>query len=107
MDCENEYIKESSKTFVERFKQHLKPHSSIYDHYNITGHDTSVDSFSIMEREEESIARSIKEAIFIWVNDSSLNRNIVKYQLPHMWDEVLINPSELKLIEISMEGHLH
>ena len=33
----------------------------------------------------------------IRVNDPSLNRNIGKYYLPHIWDEVLHKTSELKL----------
>ena len=41
--------------------------------------------------------RTIKEALYIRVNDPSLNRNIDKYHLPHIWDEVLFNISELKL----------
>ena len=39
----------------------------------------------------------IKEALYIRVNDPSLNRNVGKYHLPHVWDEVLVNTSELKL----------
>ena len=31
------------------------------------------------------------------VNSPSLNKNIGKYHLPHIWDEVLLNSSELKL----------
>ena len=38
-----------------------------------------------------------KEALYIRVNDPSLNRNVGKYHLPHVWDEVLVNTSELKL----------
>ena len=41
--------------------------------------------------------RTIKEALYIRVNNPSLNRNIGKYHLPHIWDEVLHNTSELKL----------
>ena len=41
--------------------------------------------------------RTIKEAIYIRVNDPSLNRNVDKYHLPHVWDEVLADISELKL----------
>ena len=41
--------------------------------------------------------RTIKEALNIRVNDPSLNRNVGKYHLPHVWDEVLVNTSELKL----------
>ena len=49
-----------------------------------------------MGREDHNIARTIKEAILIRVNDPSLNRNIGKYQLPHIWDEVLVKSPELK-----------
>ena len=34
--------------------------------------------------------------MFIRVNGPSLNKNISKYHLPHMWDEVLNNSRELK-----------
>ena len=38
-----------------------------------------------------------KEAILIRVNDPSLNRHIGKYQLPHIWNEVLMNSPKLRL----------
>ena len=41
--------------------------------------------------------RLIKEAIYIRVNNLSLNRNIGKYHLPHIWDEVLFNITKLKI----------
>ena len=53
--------------------------------------------FSIVGREDQNLIRAIKEAIYIRVNNPSLNRNIGKYHLPHIWDEVLLNISELKL----------
>ena len=81
----------------ERFKEHMKAPSPICDHYNTTGHDISIDNFSIVGREDQNFARSIKEAIFIRVNDLSLNRNMGKYQLPHILDEVLVNSLKLKL----------
>ena len=59
------------------------------DHQNTTGHEVSLNNFTIVGREDNNIARNIKEAIFIGVNDPSLNRNIGKFQLSHIWDEVL------------------
>ena len=47
--------------------------------------------------EDQNLNRAIKEAIYIRVNNPSLNRNIGKYHLPHIWDEVLLNNPELKL----------
>ena len=78
-DCRQEYIGESGRTFAERFREHMKAPSPVHDHHNISGHEVSLDNFSIVGREDQSIARTIKEAILIRVNDPSLNRNIGKY----------------------------
>ena len=97
VECDEEYIGESSRTFGERFKEHLKAPSPIYDHYNTTGHNVTLDNFSIVGREDQNLCRWIKEALYIRVNNPSLNKNIGKYHLPNIWDEVLHNTSELKL----------
>ena len=52
LDCDEEYIGESSRTFGERFKEHQKAPSPIFDHFNITGHNISVENFNIVGREE-------------------------------------------------------
>ena len=86
VDCNEEYIGESGRTFVgERFREHMRAPS------------LSLDNFSIVGREDHDIARTIKEAILIRVNGHSLNRNTGKFQLPHIWDGVLVKSPELKL----------
>ena len=45
LSCDNEYIGETSRTFGERYKEHLKGPSPIYQHSNNTGHPTSHSSF--------------------------------------------------------------
>ena len=97
VECHEEYIEESSRTFGERFKEHQKAPSPTFDHYNTTGHNISIENFEIVGREDQNLIRTIKEALYIRVNDPSLNRNIGKYHLPHIWDEVLLKTSELKL----------
>ena len=97
VDCDEEYIGESARNFAERFKEHLKAPSPIYDHSNISGHNVTIENFSILGREDQNLIRTIKEALYIGANNPSLNRNIGKYHLPHIWDEVLLNISELKL----------
>ena len=97
VDCDEEYIGESSRTFGARFKKHLKPPSPIDDHSNITGHNVTINNFNIGGREDLNQMRTIKEALYIRVNDPSLNRNVGEYHLPHVWDEVLFNTSEVKL----------
>ena len=61
-----------------RYKEHMKAPSPTHDNHNTTGHHMSIDNFSIVGKVDENLARSIKEAIFIRVNDPSLKRNICK-----------------------------
>ena len=95
--CKEEYIGESARNFADRFKEHQKAPSPIFQHCNISGHSININNFAIVGRGDQNLTRAIKEALFIRVNDPSLNRNIGKYHLPHIWDEVLYTTSELKL----------
>ena len=78
-------------------QEHLKAPSPIHDHINISGHTVSIEDFSILAREDQNLLRTIKEAIYIRANNPSLNRNVGKFHLPQIWDEVLLNISELEL----------
>ena len=69
----------------------------MYDHSNISGHSVTIDNFSMVGREDQNLKRAIKEALYIKSNNPSLKKNIGKYDLPHIWDEVLVNISELQL----------
>ena len=48
------------------------------------------DNFSIIGREVHGLARTIKEPMYIRVNNPTLNRNIGKYNLNHIWERVLL-----------------
>ena len=87
VDCDEKYIGELARNFEESFKEHLKAPSPIYDHLNISDHAVTNDNFSILGREDQNLMRTIKEALYIRVNNPSLNRNIGKNHLPHIWDE--------------------
>ena len=95
-ECNDEYVGESARTFEERYRRHLKAPSPIFEHNNATGHTTPVENFIIIGRKGDGMARTIKEAIYIRVNNPTLNRNIGKYNLPHIWDKVLFSIPELK-----------
>ena len=60
------------------------------------GHTTTVDNFKIIDKEGQNMARAIKEVIYIRVNSPTLNTDIGKYNLPHIWDKVLFSTPELK-----------
>ena len=72
--------------------------SPIFEHQNITGHTRTVENFKIIGRVGQNMARAIKETIYMRVNDPTLNRNIGKYNLPHIWNKVLFSILELKTI---------
>ena len=97
LSYDDEYIGETSKTFGERFKEHLKDPSPIHHDSSHTGHPTSENNFQIIGREGHGLARNIKESIFIRVNNPTLNRNIGKFNLSHVWDRVLLNTPGLNL----------
>ena len=52
--CDEEYIGETSRTFGERYKEHLKKPSPIYGHSNQSGHSTNPSSFTIKGRKDHS-----------------------------------------------------
>ena len=95
--CSEEYIRETSGTLGERYKKHLKQPSPIHVHIQQTGHTSTTNNFNIIGRADQGLARSIKEAIYIRVNNLTLNRNIGKYNLNHIWDRVLFNTPGLKI----------
>ena len=102
LSCDDEYIGETSRTFGERYKEHLKDPSPIHQHSNHTGHPISHNNFQMIVWEGHSLARNVKKSIFIRVNNPILNRNIGKFNLPHIWDRVLLNTPGLKL-----KWHVH
>ena len=97
LTCDFEYIGETSRTFGERYKEHLKDPSPIHHHNNQTNHPINHSNFKIIGREGHHLSRYIEESIFIRVNNPTLNNNIGKFNLPHIWDRVLINTPGLKL----------
>ena len=100
--CDDGYIGETSRTFGERYKEHLKDPSTIHQHSHLTGHPTSHNNFQIIGREGHNVARNIKESIFIRVNNPTLNRNIGKFNLPHICNRVL-----LKTPGLNLNRHVH
>ena len=96
LGCDEEYIGETSRTFGERYKEHLKVPSAIHHHSNQTCHPTSHNNFQIIGREGHNLAK-YKGIYFIRVDNPTLNNNIGKFNLPHIWDRVLLNTPGLNL----------
>ena len=67
---------------------HLKQPSPIHGHSQASGHPIDDNNFNIIGREDWEQARTIKESIYIRVSNPTLNQNIGKYNLNHIWDRV-------------------
>ena len=89
INCPETYIGYLGRALGERFKEHLKAPSPIFHHSTSTGCPLDSENFSIIYNEVHSHPRTIKEAMFICVNDPTLIRNLRKYQLLHVWDSIL------------------
>ena len=97
LECDKEYIGQTSRTFGERFIEHLKDSSPMHHHSNTICHLTTKGNFQITGRKDHGTARTIKESIYIRVSNPTLNRNIGKFNLHHIWDRVLLNTPGCKI----------
>ena len=86
-----------SQSLWEKFQGTSKGPSPIYDHQSRIGHSRSVEDYSIVGREVYNYARTIKESIYTRDINPTLNKNTAKYNLPHIWDRVLLTTPELKI----------
>ena len=97
INCSEEYIGETGSAFGDRLKEHLRAQSPIHQHTSSTGHPINPGCFNIIHKEAQGTTRHIKEVMYIRANDPSLNRNCCKYQLPHVWHQVLQDTLDLKV----------
>ena len=91
LSCDDKYIGKSPGLLVKDTKSTRGDPSPIHHHSSHTDHPTSHNNFQIIGKEGYGLARNIKESIFIRVNNPTLNRNTGKFNLPHIWDRVLLN----------------
>ena len=67
--CTRSYIGESGRSLGERVKEHFKAPSPIHHHSTTTGHPMDPNQFNIVHKEVNSQSRTIKEAMFICMQD--------------------------------------
>ena len=97
INCTEQYIGESGRSLGDRYREHLKAPSPIHMHTSTTGHPVSPDCFTIVDRKSQGLSRNIKEAMYIKVNDPPLNRNLGKFLLLPVWDQVIKDTPSLQL----------
>ena len=69
INCSSSYIGESGRSLGERVKEHLKAPSPIHLHSATSGHPLDPNQFNIVHKEVNSQSRTIKEAMFIHIQD--------------------------------------
>ena len=90
INCPSAYIGESGRSLDERVKEHFKAPSP--STYTTPPQDTQwkQNSSTLSTKRSTHQSRTIKEAMFIYVQDPTLNRNLGKYQLLHIWGHLLL-----------------
>ena len=69
INCTSSYIGESGRSLGERVKEHFKAPSPIHLHSTTMGHPMDPNQFNIVHKEVNSQSRTIKEAMFIYIQD--------------------------------------
>ena len=69
INCSSSYTGESGRSLGERVKEHLKAPSPIHLHSATSGHPLDPNHFNIVHKEVNSQSRTIKEAMFICIQD--------------------------------------
>ena len=64
------------------------------------------EQFNIVHKEVNSHSRTIKKAMFISIHDPTLNRNLGKYHLLHIWEHLLQASPTLQLKPSSLAASL-
>ena len=86
--CSETYIGETARPLGTRLNEHKKPPSAVAEHQSNTGHPVDWDNTKVLEREDGTITRKIKEAIQIKLHKPALNRDI-GWELPPIYDHLL------------------
>ena len=92
--CEEFYIGETERSLKARFLEHRRPSStssevSQHIHIESPGHKIDLEKVKILDREPRWFERGVKEAIYIRINQPTLNKDGGRYKLPNVYDPVL------------------
>ena len=92
--CTESYIGETERSLKTRFLEHRRPSStssevSQHIHIESPDHHVELEEVKILDREQRYFERGVKEAIYIRVNQPSLNKDGGRYKLPRVYDPIL------------------
>ena len=92
--CEPSYIGETERSLRSRFLEHRRPSSTTSEvsqhiHNAQPEHSISIDNANVLATDSRWLERGIKEAIYIRVNQPTLNKDGGRYNLPNLWTNFL------------------
>ena len=92
--CPESYIGETERSLKTRFQEHRRPStvsSEVSQHIHIEspGHKVKLDEVKILDRDSRYFERGVKEAVYIRVNQPSLNRDGGRHKLPSVYNSIL------------------
>ncbi|XP_070532995.1 uncharacterized protein [Ptychodera flava] len=94
--CTQFYIGETERSLKTRFLEHRRPSSTTSEvsqhiHIESPDHFVNLENVEILDRDPRYFERGVKEAIYIRVNQRSLNRDSGRYKLPKVYDPILMS----------------
>ena len=93
--CGDDYVGETQQPVAKRAHQHTHPavgrrNSAVLDHMGDTAHRMDLDSFEILEREEDWRRQGIREAIWVRQLRPKLNKcGGLRHSLSPLWNRPL------------------
>ena len=98
-NCTAEYICKTNRSLKERVSDNRNQTTSAIRNKHIsTKHPKAeLKDFTIIDRESNTLHHQAKEALYIHIKDSSLNRNIGKVRIPSVFNKLLKPSRQLEL----------
>ena len=106
--CDDFCIGETASPFGTRFKEHVAitraSTTAVGDHLKLSGQTLDMSSFSILAREEDMFKRRVREAIEIFCQAPTLNRD-ADCEFPAIYRDVLSRDSLCKSRDITRKSN--
>ena len=99
INCPSSYIGESGRSLGERVREHFKAPSHMHLHSTTKGHPMDPNQFNIVHKEVNSQSRTIKEAMFICIQDPPKQKS---GQVP---TTVYMGPTSTSLINVPVQAN--
>ena len=93
--CSSFYVGETERVLKDRAAEHRRPSSTtseVSNHLHLDGrprHTISLESVSILDRDDDWLRRGIKEAMYIRGLKPDINVRPGRFKLAHTWDALI------------------